>query len=60
MKKTINNFNNFTPVAVYENTKLQKKQILCENNGKTGIYRWVNKVNGKSYIGSAIDQLRRR
>lgn len=55
MKKILNNFNNFTPVAVYENTKLQKKQILCENNGKTGIYRWVNKVNGKSYIGSAID-----
>jgi hypothetical protein len=58
---------NLTPVVVYAKAKLQpfepkgKKQIPLEhprqqeNKGKTGIYRWVNKVNGKNYIGSAVD-----
>jgi hypothetical protein len=31
--------NSLNPVATYENAKLQKKQILAENKGKTGIYR---------------------
>jgi hypothetical protein len=31
--------NSLNPVATYENAKLQKKQILQENKGKTGIYR---------------------
>jgi hypothetical protein len=29
---------NLTPVVVYENAKLQKKQIMAENKGKSGIY----------------------
>lgn len=43
------------PVAVYSNAELQKKKIIQENRGKTGIYRWTNKVNGKSYIGSGVN-----
>jgi hypothetical protein len=31
--------NNFSPVAVYENPDIQKKQIYLENKGKSGIYR---------------------
>ena len=27
--------------------------ILKENKGKSNIYRWVNKINNKSYIGSS-------
>jgi group I intron endonuclease len=46
---------NLNPAAVYSNAELQRKQILEENKGKPGIYLWINKSNGKSYVGSAID-----
>ena len=45
----------YVPVVVYSNAELQIEQILAENKGKPGIYIWVNKKNGKSYVGSAID-----
>lgn len=41
------------PVRVYTDAELQKKQILLDNKGKAGIYRWINKETGKSYVGSA-------
>lgn len=44
----------FPAIKVYPNAELQKKQILQDNKGKAGIYRWVNLVNGKSYVGSAV------
>jgi hypothetical protein len=47
--------NNLNPVATYENAKLLKKQILQENKAKSGIYRWVNLINGKTYIGSGLN-----
>nr|YP_009722249.1 hypothetical protein [Morchella importuna]QGN66651.1 hypothetical protein [Morchella importuna] len=50
-----NNNNNFSPVAVYENAKLCKELIWLENQGKSGIYKWINIINGKTYIGSAVD-----
>jgi hypothetical protein len=40
---------------VYENVDLQKRAILAENNSLSGIYMWTNKINGKIYIGSAVD-----
>jgi group I intron endonuclease len=43
------------PAATYENPEIQKNQIYSENKGKSGIYRWINKLNGKSYIGSSVD-----
>lgn len=49
----------FIPVKSYTNADTMKLQIFSENKGKTGIYRWVNNVNGKSYIGSALDITRR-
>ena len=42
-------------LKLYENAKIQKQQILSENKGKSGIYKWINKINGKFYIGSAVD-----
>lgn len=42
-------------IKVYSNADTCKAVILKDNKGKTGIYRWVNLINGKSYIGSALD-----
>lgn len=43
------------PVKVYSNVDIQKRQILRETKGLTGIYLWVNKTNGKYYVGSSIN-----
>jgi group I intron endonuclease len=32
-----------------------KTKIISENKNKSGVYRWVNNINGKTYIGSAVD-----
>jgi group I intron endonuclease len=36
--------------------------IIKQNKGKSGVYRWVNKDSGKSYVGSSAmlnDRFRR-
>ena len=38
-----------TPRVLYINAKLDIKEILDENKGKSGIYIWINKLNGKQY-----------
>lgn len=48
-----------TPVVVYYNADTQKTQVIRDNKGKSGIYRWINKKDNKSYIGSAISLNRR-
>uniref|UniRef100_UPI0022378AF3 GIY-YIG endonuclease n=1 Tax=Ramaria cf. rubripermanens TaxID=2016387 RepID=UPI0022378AF3 len=47
------------PIVTYINTDQAKLQILKENASKSGVYRWVNKENGKCYIGSSIHLSRR-
>ena len=47
------------PQVKYSNADLQKLQIISENKGKGGVYRWVNLINGNSYIGSSINLSRR-
>ena len=37
----------------------EKASILRENRGKSGIYMWKNKVNGKTYVGSSVDLTKR-
>lgn len=44
-----------TAIKTYDNADTQKKSIIEDNRGKTGIYLWVNKKNGKSYVGSAVN-----
>ena len=44
-----------TPIFVYDNADILKSQCITDNKGKSGIYRWTNKVNGKVYIGSSVD-----
>lgn len=43
------------PAAVYLNSFESHKQILKENRRKSGVYRWTNLTNGKSYVGSSVD-----
>ena len=47
------------PLVTYANADTEKLNVLKENKGKCGIYRWINIENHKSYVGSSID-LRRR
>ncbi len=48
-----------TPVISYINVEKEKSRIIKENKGKSGIYRWINKLNGKIYVGSSADLGRR-
>lgn len=48
------------PLLVYqvnEGSPLNKlrAKVWYENKGKTGIYRWVNRITNKSYVGSSLD-----
>lgn len=37
----------------------ETKVIFRDNKGKSGVYRFVNLVNGRTYIGSSADLTRR-
>jgi len=39
-------------VKIYTDPLNQRNLIRSDNNGKIGIYSWINKINGKIYIGS--------
>ena len=41
------------PVRSYLNADTDKFAILEDNRGKVGVYRWVNILTGKSYVGSS-------
>lgn len=46
-------------VKVYSNAYTQKKEVLSENIGKSGVYCWTNKLSGKTYVGSGVDLSKR-
>lgn len=46
-------------VKNYVNAAALKQQIIEENRRLSGIYRWINNTNKKSYVGSAVDLSRR-
>jgi group I intron endonuclease len=48
-----------TPVVIYSDLNNEKAKLLKDNNNKAGIYRWRNKINGKTYIGSSINLTKR-
>lgn len=54
---TIYNNNHYlvSPVKIYDNSEEFRITLLEENKDKSGIYRWINKVNGNTYIGSAVN-----
>lgn len=47
------------PLRSYYNIIESKSVIYKESKNKSVIYRWVNKINNKCYIGSAIDLSKR-
>lgn len=47
------------PEKCYESALSDKKAIFAENKGKPGIYRWTNKLNNNTYVGSGIDLSKR-
>ena len=55
MAKNYSTNSSVVPEVKYANADIEKAQIIKENKGKSGIYRWTNLTNGKSYIGSSTD-----
>lgn len=48
-------FTSVNPVLVYTNADLDKLRIFEDNRNKAGVYRWVNSINNKTYIGSSTN-----
>lgn len=51
--------NNLTPpVKVYPNADLNKQELIKENKNKSGVLkdRWVNNINGKSYVVASLGE----
>jgi hypothetical protein len=48
-----NNNTNIIPILSYYNANILKEKILETNKRKCGIYRWINLITGKCYIGSS-------
>ena len=44
-----------SPVMVYLNAEQDKAKILKDNYSKAGVYRWLHRESGKSYIGSSVN-----
>lgn len=54
-----NNNINIVPLIHYPKADLYKNIVYQENKGKSGIYRWINLKNNKSYVGSSVSLSRR-
>lgn len=46
-------------VKSYDDAYLMKRSIIDENKGKSGIYKWTNKVTNDIYIGQSKDLSKR-
>jgi group I intron endonuclease len=49
-----NNNINIIPIIKYINAETDKSIVYEENINKSGVFRLVNKINGKSYVSSSI------
>ena len=43
------------PQIKYYNVDTDKINIFTDNRNKIGVYRWINNLNGNTYIGSSIN-----
>lgn len=46
-------------IKYYEDPYSNRKSIKTENKGKSGIYKWTNKLTNDIYIGQSIDLSKR-
>lgn len=53
--KPVNNSSDLKPEVIYHNCELDKAKILRDNKDKKAIYRWINNINHKTYIGSSAN-----
>jgi len=53
------NITSIVPIRSYLNPNKQKEEICRDNENKSGVYRWVSKINGKSYVGSSTSLSRK-
>jgi len=53
--KPVNNSSGLKPVVIYHNCELDKALILRDNKDKPAIYRWMNNINHKTYVGSSAN-----
>ena len=49
------NSDDYTAVLEYNDSWNDKSIILKENKGKSGVYCWTNKLDGKRYVGSSVN-----
>lgn len=48
-------FKDEIPTTIYYDADKDKINILSNNRNKIGVYRWTNKINGNTYIGSSVN-----
>ena len=48
-----------TPAVSYKNAKINKSLIFKDNKDKAFVYRWINKINAKEYLGSTSNAKKR-
>src|SRR5215475_4777153 len=48
-----------SPLLRYDHAEFHKKTIFKENTNKCFVYRWINKINGKEYLGSTSNSKKR-
>jgi len=58
-KKYTHSLSNAKKSITYVDSWLNKSNILIENKDKSGIYRWIDTINNKSYIGSSTNITKR-
>ena len=46
-------------ILIYSPADEHKKEALKVNIKKSGVYKWTNLINGKSYVGSSVNLARR-
>lgn len=45
----------YSPVIVYSNADIYKMSIIKDNKEKSGVYKWTNIENNKSYVGGSVN-----